>query len=1067
MGLFDDLAGSNTSVLEKPQGQFVGMFGDLEEQAETEIVPKSFEIKLPESNWTPQQVAEKAKKIFGESIQLEAPIELVELADNKYASEGFNFSDILSSATMTAYEKPTTEKERVQFHLDYIKGMNDSERSEFIKWTRLGNVFGVFPYLSRKGVLKKIGIEDDAGDIRAASEAQDIYLSQLKLSDPDKWRGIIADTGRTLLEFGLIPGKAETISGTALKFAEQSLLQLPSREMTWGQLAEQKAKEAGKSAIVGAAVGAAGKYIKNPFWGLAEKGVGKYLPGRIPLVTGGFMGLTALEGGTREQIIESGITILGFEAWNMATKGFFPEAARKAKEFNPELNKVADTDLTKVIEQTVAETKVWGSDNKVVTLDEYNQIKARRTTQPIEPAKPPATGVISSQEAKIPAEPAVTTPETIVGQPEVKGQGEIVNIPEPTPLTQPVFDTSKVPISEVSVDKLKLSKDIPNFKESASSVTGEVLGGELQGKYERLGTGPIVVWERASGGLEVITGRHRWRHAIRTGEKTIQAQIVKEADGFTKEMALTIDAESNIREGQGGIKDYAQYFKNTAITEQEARERGLLSRTKGEVGFRIGKGAVDDVYAAFIGGKLNESKAAAIARGAPNNESAQLAAMSEAENMSPEELEQFAKILARTTPSDKLKSTQGNLFGYDDTSIREARAVAREVGKEVKNIKDRILSVRGALRRPDTAREMGLEFSDEETIKKEVSRLEQRLDELKRTSTTPELWNEMRRRAGLITEEVSEKTRQTDLLGRPILEGGATGKQEEFLDKEEYKLPEPDIEGQGRLYGGRQAGSTIIFDPQEWSDMVKIGTFHLEAGARKFEDWSTKMVEDLGKSIELNLPDIWNDINKPKTIPEIKGEVGVQYPQIQGAGELKQRGLSKSTEETAVAKRIELQAERWPGYRVLDTEKQAKKVVDLMNYDLKRAKRIAMGIEEPRISDGVYPEDVYAGIVERATNEGDSETLRDLALTSRLNSVATEIGRRIQALDTGLDKSESPVAAIKDIVVTKEESFKLRTGKEAKVAKKEGVDEIKKSITKESKTRTVKTWEDFIISIQC
>ena len=49
-----------------------------------------------------------------------------------------------------------------------------------------------------------------------------------------------------------------------------------------------------------------------------------------------------------------------------------------------------------------------------------------------------------------------------------------------------------------------------------------------------------------------------------------------------------------------------------------------------------------------------------------------------------------------------------------------------------------------------------------------MERLEGRLDELSRVATTPELFDEMRKRAGL---EV-KSTRQTDLLGREELEGG-------------------------------------------------------------------------------------------------------------------------------------------------------------------------------------------------------------------------------------------------------------------------------------------------------
>lgn len=345
-------------------------------------------------------------------------------------------------------------------------------------------------------------------------------------------------------------------------------------------------------------------------------------------------------------------------------------------------------------------------------------------------------------------------------------------IPEPVPETLPVIRPEVVPIQEVSVYQIRLSKDIPNFKKAASLSTGIMEGQQLEGKYERLATAPILVWERTNGKLEVITGRHRLELARRTGEKTIPAQIVKESEGFTKAMALTADAESNIRDGQGSIKDYAQYFRNTEITEESARERGLLSRSKGEAGFRIGKSAVDDVYAAFLAGRIPDAKAAAIAKGAPNNDPVQHVALSKVDDMSPDELEGFARLVATIKPSGK--QTQGNLFGYDESALIEMEAINKEIVKEQRSIKERILAVKGALKRPDIARQMGLEFSDEASIRQEVERLTQRLDDLNRTSTTPELYREMRQRAGL-EEPITE--RPIDLLGRPILEGGAAGQQ--------------------------------------------------------------------------------------------------------------------------------------------------------------------------------------------------------------------------------------------------------------------------------------------------
>jgi hypothetical protein len=384
------------------------------------------------------------------------------------------------------------------------------------------------------------------------------------------------------------------------------------------------------------------------------------------------------------------------------------------------------------------------------------------------------------------------------------------------PMTeQPILKLDKFPVQEVSIKSLKLSKEVPTFKEEADKLTGVVRGEQLQGKYEKLATAPIVVWERLDGTMEVITGRHRLDLAKRNLEKTIPAQIVKESEGFDKAMAMTVDAESNIREGQGSIKDYANYFRNTEITEQEARARGLLARVKGKTGFVIGKSAVDDVYARFLGGKLSESQAYAIASGAPNNELVQLAAAAKADSMSPEELEQYARILARTTPSDKLKATQGSLFGFDESALLEAEAIAKEVSKETAAVKDRILSVKGALKRPETARKMGLEFSDEPSIRREVQRLESRLEELQHTSTSPELYAEMKNRVALqeakqprlfrtgstpiIPVLAEEMINTTKLAGKNVTELAAglpktityyTGRAAEVIEKNYGSIPE-------------------------------------------------------------------------------------------------------------------------------------------------------------------------------------------------------------------------------------------------------------------------------------
>jgi hypothetical protein len=92
-----------------------------------------------------------------------------------------------------------------------------------------------------------------------------------------------------------------------------------------------------------------------------------------------------------------------------------------------------------------------------------------------------------------------------------------------------------------------------------------------------------------------------------------EPQAGPETVGVTAEHARAMGVELNILEGQGKAEDYAQYFRDTQLPEEEARQRGLLARSKGQTGFVVGRLASDDVWAAWRGGKFSTEKAAAIA----------------------------------------------------------------------------------------------------------------------------------------------------------------------------------------------------------------------------------------------------------------------------------------------------------------------------------------------------------------------------------------------------------------------------------------------------------------------
>lgn len=307
--------------------------------------------------------------------------------------------------------------------------------------------------------------------------------------------------------------------------------------------------------------------------------------------------------------------------------------------------------------------------------------------------------------------------------------------------------TPLYPVEEVPVASIVVNKDVPQFKAAADAKTGEV--DPLKGTYQRLGTAPIVVWEKASGEREVITGRHRLGLARRTNEATIPAQIVRESDGFTRDMALIFDAESNIRDGQGEIKDYANYFKNAAIDRDQATARGLLRGSKGNSGWHLGKDATDDLYTLYANSQIPEAKAVAIARGAPGNAPAQASGMRAAKTKSGPELELYVRNLAQLT--SRASSGEQLGFGGIDSSFadfeREAGAIAKVQAEEIAKARALVLAAKGAANRPESARKMGLPVNDPAALLERITTLENRIAAL--NSPDSATFDELRKLAGL------------------------------------------------------------------------------------------------------------------------------------------------------------------------------------------------------------------------------------------------------------------------------------------------------------------------------
>lgn len=318
-----------------------------------------------------------------------------------------------------------------------------------------------------------------------------------------------------------------------------------------------------------------------------------------------------------------------------------------------------------------------------------------------------------------PIEPSPPVEEPVeTAEPDPVEPDDDVASPEETT----TLDRGQYPVMEVPLSEITLSTDVPNFKSEANLVTGVVPGQELGGTYQRLGTAPIVLWERLDGRKEVITGRHRLDLARRTGEQTIPSQIAREADGFTQEQALVFDAAANIRDGQGNIRDYADFFRNSpALTESEAQQSGLLSRAKGRAGWHLGKSASDDLYSLYRSGKITEARAVVIAETAPGNPEAQRIGVRYA--LDKKDPDFIANVMRASGAESAQRGEQLDLFGNDDAAMAEMERRATRASQFQRAIQDQITAAQSAAKRPEAARKMGIDVSDPAAVQARIDAL--------------------------------------------------------------------------------------------------------------------------------------------------------------------------------------------------------------------------------------------------------------------------------------------------------------------------------------------------------
>lgn len=363
----------------------------------------------------------------------------------------------------------------------------------------------------------------------------------------------------------------------------------------------------------------------------------------------------------------------------------------------------------------------------------------------------------------------------------------------------PQHEAQGLPIQEVPVQDLKLSKDVPQFKLGASEKgVVEPLGG----KFERTGVAPIQVWRRLDGSLEVISGRHRLDLAQRSGEKTIPAQIHDEAKGFDRVQAAILDAELNIRDGQGKVKDYVNYFKEAGIDRDTAESKGLLARATGKRSFTIATQGSDELIAAVRNDQIGDEAAYYVALNAPNDarlQSVGLKAIADGKSMNMA-VNTMQAVKALAGESD----TTTDMFDFDDSAMREADDMAKAASSKQREIQTRLSAISGAAKNPAIAKAEGIDVKDPDAIKRRIDELKQLKSAWDKWFTNPELIAEIREGRKPAVEE----SQQVESLAGPDMFSQGMARTTDETTADDRKIAQQHAEN---------LGGTVVWQQGEYA----------------------------------------------------------------------------------------------------------------------------------------------------------------------------------------------------------------------------------------------------------
>ena len=262
------------------------------------------------------------------------------------------------------------------------------------------------------------------------------------------------------------------------------------------------------------------------------------------------------------------------------------------------------------------------------------------------------------------------------------------NMPE-RPISQ-ITGREKGPGVAFDPDEIKVDAETFQFKEDTADQFGVVDDFRNVDVWDQDKAGVVTVYEYRDGNVFIADGHQRLGIAKRAKEKgqegvTVFANVIREADGFTPEMARVTAAIKNIAEGTGTAIDAAKVLRDfpERVSELDGVAKSLVRTSRGLSNLS------DDAFGMVINDVIDAKMGAVIGRSVQDKELHSSIASILSKTNPANEFEAEA-IVRQAVEGGSQKTKSLSLFGEEELSESLFLERARILDKTQKAIrKDR------------------------------------------------------------------------------------------------------------------------------------------------------------------------------------------------------------------------------------------------------------------------------------------------------------------------------------------------------------------------------------------